>query len=179
MKLLKWLLTILVVLGVVLVGGGLLLPANSHLERSVTIEQPPAAVFATLDSFQRFNEWSPWFDLDPGAKYTYSGPVAGVGAKMAWVGNSAVGSGSQEIIESTPDGRIVNALDFGGSQATASYRLVAEGSGTRVTWSMDSAHGYNPVNRWFGAFLLDSVVGKDYEKGLAKLKAVLESRPRQ
>jgi hypothetical protein len=75
--------------------------------------------------------------------------------------------------------RIVNTLDFGGSQATAGYRLVAEGSGTRVTWSMDSAHGYNPINRWFGTFPLDSVVGKDYQKGLAKLEAILESRPHQ
>ena len=178
MKLLKWLLAVLVVLGAVLVGGGLLLPANSHLQRSITIDRPPAEVFAILDSFQRFNEWSPWFDLDPAAKYTYSGPVAGVGAKMAWAGNSAIGSGSQEIIESRPGERIVNALDFGGSQATAGYRLVAEGGGSRVTWSMDSAHGYNPVNRWFGAVLLDDVIGKDYEKGLAKLKAVLEGGPR-
>lgn len=179
MKLLKWLLAILVVLGVVLVGGGLLLPASSHLERSVIIERPQADVFATLNSFQRFNEWSPWFDLDPGAKYTYSGPVAGVGAKMAWAGNSSIGSGSQEIIDSVPDDRIVNSLDFGGSQATAGYRLTTEGSGTLVTWSMDSAHGYNPVNRWFGAFLLDDMIGKDYEKGLAKLKVMLESGPRR
>lgn len=42
---------------------------------------------------------------------------------------------------------------------------------------MDSAHGYNPVNRRFGALLLDRVVGKDYEKGVAKLRAVLESGP--
>lgn len=178
MKLLKWLLAVLVLLGMALMGG-LLLPANSHLQRSVVIERPPAEVFATLNSFQRFNEWSPWFDLDPNAEYTYRGPIAGVGAKMAWVGNSAVGRGSQEIIESVPGDRIVNALDFGGSQAMAGYRLTAEGGGTRVSWSMDSAHGYNPVNRWFGALLLDSVVGKDYEKGLAKLKAVLESGPRQ
>ena len=178
MRLLKWLLAALVLLGVLLMGG-LLLPANSHLQRSVVIERPPAEIFATLNSFQRFNEWSPWFDLDPSAKYTYSGPIAGVGAKMAWVGNSAVGSGSQEIIESVPGDRILNALDFGGSQAVAGYRLTAEGSGTRVSWSMDSAHGYNPVKRWFGALLLDSVVGKDYEKGLAKLKVVLESGPRQ
>ena len=137
-------------------------------------EAVACASHATLGPFQRFNEWSPWFALDPGAKYSYSGPATGVGAKMIWVGNSSIGSGSEEIIESTADGRIVNALDFGGSQATAGYRLVTEGGGTRVTWSMDSAH---PVNRWFGALLLDRVVGKDYEKGLAKLKAVLESGP--
>lgn len=116
--------------------------------------------------------------MDPSAKYTYSGPASGVGAKLAWVGNSSVGSGSQEIIESVPDGRIVNALDFSGSQAKATFRLTPDGNGTRVTWSLDSEHGYNPINRLFGAFLLDGMVGKDYEKGLAKLKGVLESGPR-
>jgi hypothetical protein len=160
-------------------GGGLLLPANSHLERPVAIERSPADFFATLNSFQRFNEWSPWFDLDPGAKYAYVGLVTAVRAKMVWAGNSSIGSGSQEIIESVADDGIVNALDFGGSQATAGYHLLAEGRDTRVTWGLDSAHGYNPVNRWFGAFLLDDMVGKDYEKGLAKLKAVLENAPRR
>lgn len=178
MKILKGLLWIMFALVVVVGGGGLLLPASSHLERSITIERPAADVFATLDSFQRFNEWSPWFDLDPGAKYTYSGPATGVGARMEWVGNSSVGSGSQEILESTPHTRIVNALDFGGSQARATYLLTPEANGTRLTWTLDSAHGYNPINRLFGAFLLERLVGKDYEKGLAKLKGVLESQPR-
>ena len=178
MRILKWLLGIALVLAVLICGGGLLLPASSHLERSTVIERPPGEVFATLNSFGRFNEWSPWFEMDPSAKYTYSGPASGVGAKLAWVGNSSVGSGSQEIIESVPDGRIVNALDFGGSQAKATFQLTPDGNGTRVTWSLDSEHGYNPINRLFGAFLLDGMVGKDYEKGLVKLKGVLESGPR-
>jgi hypothetical protein len=178
MKILKWLLWAVLVLAVLIVGGGLLLPASSHLERSTLIQRPPAEVFATLNSFGRFNEWSPWFEIDPSAKYAYSGPASGVGARMAWVGNSSVGSGSQEIIESLPPGKIVNALDFGGSKAKATYQLTPEGDGTRLTWSLDSEHGHNPINRLFGAFLLEGMVGKDYEKGLAKLKAVLESGTR-
>jgi uncharacterized protein YndB with AHSA1/START domain len=178
MKILKWLLGAVLVLAVLVGGGGLLLPASTHIERSTVIQRPPGEVFATLNSFARFNEWSPWFEIDPTAKYTYAGPASGVGAKMAWVGNSSVGSGSQEIIESVPDGRIVNALDFGGSKAKATFQLTPDGTGTRVVWSLDSEHGYNPINRLFGAFLLDRMVGKDYEKGLAKLKGVLESGQR-
>lgn len=178
MKLPKWLLWLTVGLGVLVVGGGLLCPATSHMERSTTIKRSPAEVFATLNSFQRFNEWSPWFVMDPTAKYTYAGPASGVGAKLAWVGNSAVGSGSQEIVGSVPDRRIVVALDFGGSQAKATYELAPAGDGTRVTWMLDSEHGYNPLNRLFGALLLERMVGKDYESGLAKLKTVLESQPR-
>lgn len=175
MKILKTLLWLGLGLVVLVGGGGLLLPARSHLERSTTIERPQAEVFAMLDGFARFNEWSPWFAMDPEAAYSYSGPKTGKGARMSWRGDSAVGEGSQEIVASEPNGRIVNALDFGGSQATATFDLAAEGNATRVTWSMDSDHGFNPINRIFGAFFLERVVGKDYETGLAKLKTVLES----
>jgi uncharacterized protein YndB with AHSA1/START domain len=178
MRILKWLLWTMVTLAVLIGGGGLLCPATSHLERSTIIERPPAVVFATLNSFSRFNEWSPWFEMDPTAKYTYSGPGSGVGNRMAWAGNSSVGSGSQEILESQPDNRVVNALDFSGSRAKATFTLVPEGEGTRLVWSFDSEHGYNPINRLFGALLLERLVGDDYEKGLRKLKAVLESDPR-
>lgn len=178
MKLLKMLLLAVVVLGVALVGGSLFLPATTHVERSATIDAPPSEVFAKLDSFEYFNKWSPWAEMDPNAKYTYTGPASGVGATMAWVGNQSVGSGSQEILESVPHTRIVNALDFGASKAKATYLLAPDGTGTRVTWSLDSEHGYNPINRWFGALALDKMIGRDYEKGLAKLKALLESQPR-
>lgn len=175
MKILKWLLGALMVLAVVTVGGALLLPAQSRVERSASIARPPAEVFEVLNSFQRFNEWSPWFAADPNARYTYTGPATGVGAKMSWAGNRSVGSGSQEILESVPPSRIVNALDFGGAgQARATYTLVPEGHTTRVTWSLQVSHGMNPLDRWFGFLLLDRVVGQDFERGLAQLKALLE-----
>jgi uncharacterized protein YndB with AHSA1/START domain len=178
MKLLKWLLVAVVVLGIALVGGSLFLPATTHVERSATIDAPAPEVFATLNSFEHFNAWSPWAEMDPDAKYTFSGPASGVGARMTWAGNQAVGSGSQEILESVPHARIVNALDFGGNTATATYALVPDGAGTRITWSLDSEHGYNPINRWFGALALDGMIGRDYEKGLAKLKALVEGGKR-
>ena len=176
MKLLKWLLVTVVVLGIVLVGGSLFLPATTHVERSATIDAPAAEVFATLNSFERFNKWSPWFEMDPNAKYTYTGPSSGVGARIAWEGSPAVGSGSQEILESVLDERIVSANDFGGMKAKATYVLSPERDGTRITWSLDSEHGYNPIYRWLGALALDRMVGPDYEKGLAKLKALLENQ---
>ena len=173
--LLKGALYLLLLLGIVFVAGGLLLPATSHVERSIAIERPPGEVHAMLNSFQRFNEWSPWYEYEPSAKYAYSGPQAGVGAMMSWQGEK-VGKGSQRIVESTPPSRIVNALDFDGTEATARFDLQEEGAGTRVTWSLDSQHGYNLVSRWFG-LAMDAMVGKDYEKGLLKLKRTLEDEP--
>jgi effector-binding domain-containing protein len=117
--------------------------------------------------------------MDPNAKYTYSGPVTGVGAKMSWVGDpKSVGSGSQEIVESRPYELVKAALDFGDQgKATAQFVLAKEGSGTRVTWGFDTDLGMNPVARYFG-LMFDSMIGKDYEKGLAGLKALAESLPR-
>ena len=45
-----------------------------------------------------------------------------------------------------------------------------------MTWAFDSAHGFNPFKRWLG-LLFDRMIGADYEKGLAKLKALLEQDP--
>lgn len=173
MKILKWTLGSLMLLGALLALGGLLLPAQTHVERSVRIERPVAEVFRTLNSFQQFNEWSPWFAADPQARYSYEGPDEGVGARMAWSGNRAVGSGSQEIVESHAPDRIVVVLDFGGSAAKATYRLAGEGGSTRLTWSFDTEHGFNPLDRWFG-LIFERMIGRDYERGLARLKTMME-----
>ena len=176
MKLLKVLLYLVLALVLVFVIGGYLLPGTSHVERSITIDRPATQVYTMLNSFKRFNEWSPWYEMEPEAMYSYSGPESGVGAAMAWEGKK-VGSGSQRIVESVAATRVVNALDFGGSQATATYALSPDGNGTRITWSLDSEHGNNLVSRWFGP-LMERMVGPDFEHGLAKLKTVLERDPR-
>ena len=180
--LLKSLLGLLLVLGVVFVAGGLLLPASSHVERSITIERPPAEVFAMLDSYQRYNEWSPWFELDPEARYTYAGTQSGVGAKMAWASQRPeVGSGSQTIIESVPDQKVITELDFGEQgKAVAVFRIAPEGRGSKVVWAFDSTPSDKLLTRWVGSWfglLMDKLIGRDFEKGLAKLKTVLESEP--
>lgn len=178
MKLLKWVLAALALLGVLFVGGSLLLPATSHVERSIVIQRPPAEVFATLNSFRRFNEWSPWAAADPQASYRYEGPAEGVGARMSWSGNQAIGTGSQRIVESRTPQHVKVALEFGGTSSIATYRLTPEdgGAATRVDWSFDTGHGFNPLARWFG-LLFDRMIGGDYERGLARLKQILEAPP--
>ncbi|MBD9435175.1 SRPBCC family protein [Pseudoxanthomonas sp. PXM03] len=173
MRFFKWALAAIAAIGLLLGLGGLLLPATTHVERSVVIERSPEQVFATLNSFERFSAWSPWAEYDPQAKYTFEGPASGVGARMRWSGNRSVGSGSQEITTSEPHRRVVVALDFDGSQAQAAYLLDPEGNGTRLTWAFDTQHGMNPFKRWLG-LLFDRMIGADYEKGLRKLKSLLE-----
>lgn len=158
---------------------GLLLPKTAHVERTVTIDATPATVFTVLNGFGQFNKWSPWADIDPNATTAMEGPAVGVGAKMSWSGNAEVGSGSQEIIESTPYSTIRVRLGFGdfpGSFA-ATYTLQPEGAGTRVTWGFDADYGGSIMGRYFG-LLSDSMIGPDYEKGLARLSAFVEKLPK-
>jgi effector-binding domain-containing protein/uncharacterized protein YndB with AHSA1/START domain len=158
----------------------MLLPRQVHVERSIVIDAPHATVFALVDGYKQFNKWSPWAARDPNAKYTREGPEFGVGAKQSWVGDpKTVGSGSQEIVEIKPLELVKSRLDFGAQGlATAQFALAPESSATRVTWSLDSDMGAGPIGRYFG-LMMDRMIGPDYEKGLAGLKALAESFPKE
>jgi effector-binding domain-containing protein len=179
MKVLKWLLILIVATAAALVGVGFFLPDHAHVERSIVIDRPGATVFTVLNGFRRFNEWSPWANLDPKAITTYEGPPIGVGSKMSWASDDPnVGSGSQEILEAESPSFIKVRLIFADfdSDNLATYKLVPEGAGTKLTWAYDSDFRGDLMGRWFGT-MLDSMLGPDYEKGLAKLKAIVELLP--
>ena len=179
MRLLNRLLLALAVIIVLLAGVGWVLPRQVHVERSVNIGAPASTIFALVDGFSMFNQWSPWYGLDPSAQYNFKGPERGVGARMTWRGDaSTVGSGSQEIIESRPYERVKSSLDLGSQgAATAQFTLTPEGNHTRVTWGVDVDLGMNPVNRYFG-LMIEKMVGPDYERGLWGLKRLAESLPK-
>jgi uncharacterized protein YndB with AHSA1/START domain len=176
MKVLRGLFFLLLVMVALFFVTGLFLPQTAHVERSTTTKASPATVYGLVDGFKRFNEWSPWASLDPATKYTYSGPETGVGARMEWASaNPDVGNGSQEVIDVEPGRRVTSKLDFGmDNPTTSTISLVAEGTGTRVTWTLDTDFSGSLIGRYFG-LVLDRMVGPDYEKGLAQLKALAES----
>lgn len=178
MRLIKNTLIGLVVLAVALAAIGFLLPRVVTVERSTVIAAPAEKVFGYVNSLRRANEWSPWAERDPEMKLTFDGPDEGVGAKMAWTSdNPDVGTGSQEIVESVPYERVRVALDFGDmGDGNAGFALTPEGDGTKVVWDFRTDLGSNPVARYFG-LMFDRWIGADYEKGLAKLKALVESQP--
>jgi len=179
MRVITRILIVLVAIAVLLAIIGLFLPSSAHVERSITIDAPQSTVFALINGFRGFNQWSPWFDRDPEAQYTYEGPDFGVGAKMSWTSEqSDVGSGSQEIVASEPYGAVRMTLDFG-EQGTARsfFELTSEADGTGVTWGFDTEFGLNLISRYFG-LAFDSLLGPDYETGLANLKELVESLPK-
>ena len=174
---LKAILIGLAVVVVLLLGVGMLLPRECHVERSIAIDAPPANVYTLLDGYALMNEWSPWYSLDPGATYAISGPPRGVGAKISWKGRK-IGEGSQEIVAASPGESITSKLEFTNqSPAQVRFQFSPEGAGTKVVWSMDADMGAGPIGRYFGLFM-DRMVGGDYEKGLRSIKSLVERMPK-
>jgi hypothetical protein len=165
----------LIVLVLAAAGSAYLLPETVTITRSIETSAPPSKVYAIVSSFKRGHEWSPWAAKDPKMQQTFSGPEQGVGATFAWQSdNPEVGSGSQEIVVAEPDKRVETHLEMDGmGRMKSAFVLEPSGTGTRITWSFVSAPAADPVSRWFSLFL-DGLVGPDFERGLANLKALAE-----
>jgi hypothetical protein len=146
--------------------------------RSETIAAPAARVHGLIDDFHEWRKWSPWEEVDPNLDREYSGAEKGVGARYAWRGNRKAGQGNMEITEETPE-RVTVRLTFEKPwKATNRVDFELEPAGdaqTRVNWRMTGTNsGFSAVVvRLMGG--IDKMVGKDFDKGLAKLKAAAEA----
>lgn len=175
-KLLLGLFYVLLGLFLIAVAGGYALPGHAHLERAASINAPADKIYAIVSDLQRNKEWSPWLAMDPATEVTFAGPnngAAGVGQKMSWV-SKKLGTGSQEVTELVPNERMVSALEFSGTKASATFALQPDGTATKVTWSLDATLG-GVAERWFG-LLFDRLIGPDLESGLVNLKALAEKQ---
>ena len=179
MKALKIIFFVLVALVLVFVVIGFVLPRQRHVERSVFIDAPASVVFAQVNGFRHFNDWSPFVALMPGAEYGFEGPDFGVGSKMSWSETDPrPETGSQTIVASTPYERVDVELDLGPEgTAQAVYLLSPENGGTNLTWAFDTDFGINILNRYWG-LLLDRQLGPLYAQGLANLKRIAEELPK-
>lgn len=154
-------------------------PRTFRVERGTDVAAPPETIAGYIRDFRRWAAWSPYEKLDPEMKKTFDGASSGVGAVYAWEGRKA-GAGRMEITESAPE-RIRLRLDFTkpfAAHNTAEFTLEPRGAITRVTWSM---HGPSPfISRLVGVVInLDRLIGRDFETGLAALKAAAEEDARQ
>lgn len=179
MKTMKKILYSVLAIVILLVVVGFLLPRTRHLERSLLIDAPPSVVFAQVNGFMSFNDWSPFVATTPDAEYTWEGPDFGVGAKLSWVTQDPQAeSGSQTVVASTPYERVDVEIDLGdGGTAQSAMLLRPEGVGTHLTWTFDTDFGLNLFGRYFGLFL-ERELSTLYAQGLMNLKRIAESMPK-
>ena len=151
-------------------------PDIFRVQRSTSINAPPEKIFPLINEFDRWGTWSPYEKRDPAMKRSRSGPSSGKGAVYGWEGNSQIGTGRMEIMEALPPSKIVIKLDFlkpFEAHNTAEFTLEGKGDTTSVTWAMHGPANY--ISKLMGVFInMDSMIGTDFEAGLANLKTVAE-----
>ncbi len=150
-------------------------PDGFRVSRSATIPAPVEIVFAQVNDLHRFQDWSPWAKIDPNCKLTFDGPPAGPGASFAWAGNKQVGEGRMTCIESQPGALVKFRLEFlkpFKATNTTEFNFKVVGDQTDVTWTMYGKNNF--LAKAFSLFMeCDKMIGPDFEKGLANLKAIV------
>lgn len=154
----------------------LMQPDSFTVQRTTEIKAPPEKIFPFVNDFTQWKTWSPWETKDPAMKRTTSSNTAGKGATYEWEGNKDVGKGRMEIVESTPPSKVGIKLDFMvpfEAHNQAIFTFDTKGAATQVTWTMQGPMPF--MSKLFSVFMsMDSMVGKDFEAGLANMKAAAE-----
>jgi hypothetical protein len=178
MRILKRVVISFVVILIVLLGIGFLLPREVHVERTTTIDAPAEVVFGLTNDLHQYEKWTPWGkDRDPTIVLEYGGAPAGKGAWYTWE-SEKLGAGKLEIVDSESSKSVLMLLtsrEVGGTAANVAFNLepIDSDLSTKVTWAFDADMGDWPLKRYVGLFM-DKMLGGDFEKGLANMKAVAE-----
>lgn len=150
-------------------------PSEFEVKRSATIDAEPSAVFPHVNNFRRWEDWSPWADLDPDMEITYSGEDEGEGAVYEWSGNQEAGSGRMTIVESTADEHVEIKLEFLApfeSMSTTEFHFEPVDGQTEVTWTMRGENDF--MMKVFRLIAdMDEMIGADFDRGLAQLETAV------
>ena len=172
--------TTIIVLLLIIIAAILILaarrPSVFRVERSTRIKAPAEKIFPLINDFHAWGNWSPYEKLDPAMKRTFSGAALGKGAVYGWEGNGKAGAGRMEIADVAAPSKVTIKLDFTRpfrASNMVDFTIEPQGAATQVTWAM---HGPAPfMTKLFGLFMdMDKMIGKDFERGLANLKAAAE-----
>lgn len=151
-------------------------PVEFAIRRSADIRAPADTVFSLINDFRQWPKWSPWEKLDPNLKRTLSGAEAGRGAVYEWQGDKKVGAGRMEILDSVPHSRIDIKLSFlkpFRAENRTIFTITPVDGASRVLWEMTGTNNF--MFKLMGLFMdMDKMVGTDFEKGLAAMKAEAE-----
>lgn len=152
-------------------------PDEMNVVRSLEMAARPDAAYSQIEDFHHWTKWSPWDELDPNQKKTYEGEPRGKGAITGWSGNDDVGEGRMTITDTAAPNRIDIDLEFirpFESRSKVTFTVDAAGAGSKVTWAMNGKNAF--MEKVVGIFMdFETMVGKDFEKGLGKLKVAAEA----
>jgi len=153
-------------------------PDTTHIRRSTRIAASPDSIFPLINELAAFNRWNPFDKKDPKMEGIYQGPASGPGATYLFKGNAQVGEGSIEITGAFQPREVTMRLKMVKPMKcdnTVTFGITPNGGGTEVSWTMQGKTPY------FAKVLhmfcdMDKMCGREFEKGLASLKSLAETR---
>ena len=147
----------------------LLLPRKVVVTRHADVAMRPEDIIARVVNTEGFQTFNPYCTTDPDLKITPFGPAEGVGSGFRFEGKE--GKGTQTVTAVTATS-VTHLIDLGAmGKPVQTIKAEATDTGARVTWSVASDMGFNPVFRIFGLFM-DRMLGKTYELGLKNIASL-------
>lgn len=144
-----------------------------HVQESTLIRADKTEVSKQLFDLEQWHIWSPWRCLEPEAQMHNDRPGSDPADYLEWKGN-VIGEGSLQVAErdaTTLRGKLEILKPFP-SRGTVTLSIRATAEGTAVTWE------YASSLPWYLFFLKRTVramVGRDYKRGLHRLKQLCET----
>ncbi len=170
----KFAIFIAALIGIIIVVG-LFLPTQYAVTRTQVIQGAPASIHVHVNDLTKWDAWAPWKDEDPSLVVTHGEKTSGVGANQSWAGKD--GNGSLTFTQSSPEKGIDYDLSFndGLYKCSAFIHYRDLGGNTQVTWTMTGDMAV-PVIGGYLAMTMDSMAGPMFQRGLTKLKNVVEGK---
>ncbi len=174
MRIIKWLFVIFILFLAIFVVVGLMLPTEYSVSKSIQINSSSEKVHEYVGDLEKWDQWMPWKDGDPGLIIERKGKTTGVGARQSWKGKD--GTGELVFTKSDPKTGIEYDLFFdeGKFKCKSAVRYNQKGVLTEVVWTMNG-NAEMPVLGGYFAKLIQEGSGPMFEKGLNKLKKRVEA----
>ncbi|SNR77601.1 SRPBCC family protein [Flavobacterium sp. ov086] len=178
MIIIKRILVVLILIVAIVLIAAYFMPKDYAIQREITINKPADSVFNYVKYLKNQNQFSVWANIDPKMKSTYKGTDGTVGSISAWESNiKEVGVGEQEITKITEGKRIDFALRFKKPMEDTAVGFMSTeaitANQTKVKWGINGVFPY-PMNIMMPMMNMDTMIGKDLDKGLENLKAQME-----
>ncbi len=155
---------------------GLFMKDKAETTKSVFIKADAQTVFRMINSLQKWEQWSPFYEGENDMKSVFAGPDRGVGNSHSWQGSA--NKGEQEIVRSEPYSFIQCRMDMGRfADAADEWRIVDSADGVKVSWTLKMSKLSYPFHRYFGYFL-ESTMSPLQKRGLENLRQLAEAQPK-
>lgn len=142
---------------------------NYDIKRSRVIKAPVEVVFENVNDFKNWENWSPWFEMDPTIVTSYPDTTSGVGASYSWKGKD--GSGSMKTISAIPNKEIIQQVDFNSdSKPEVYWNFTKIDLGIEVTWGMRGKNSFGEKFYWLFKGGIEKNTIPIYDRGLELLE---------